>query len=317
MSTTSSGTDLKTKLAELRSNLCSVIRGKEDVVEKMLLALVAGGSVLIEDVPGVGKTTLAKSLARSVELEFQRVQCTPDLLPADIFGFSVYNPQEGSFRFRPGPIFTNILLLDEINRASPRTQSALLEAMAEDQVTIEGARRDLQAPFLVIATQNPVGHHGTFPLPESQLDRFLIQMSMDYPDSEYEMQMLYSQALSHPIEDLAPVLTQEQVVECQTLCRSVQVAKNVAGYMLEIVNRTRSDGRLSLGCSPRGSLLFFRAAQAIAFLKDRDYVLPDDVQQAAPDVLAHRLSAARSSHSSTAAKRDIVGDILSEIDVPV
>ncbi|WP_391540596.1 AAA family ATPase [Lignipirellula cremea] len=314
---TAADTTLRAKIDDLRNNLCSVIRGKSEVVELVLTALFAGGSVLIEDVPGVGKTTLAKALAASVELKFQRVQCTPDLLPADIFGFSVYNPQEGVFRFRSGPIFTNILLLDEINRASPRTQSALLEAMAEGQVTIEGELRKLEAPFLVIATQNPVGHHGTFPLPESQLDRFLLQLTMEYPDPKSEMEILYSQTSAHPLHALKTVLTHDELIDCQERVKSIHVAENVAAYLVAIVGRTRTDSRLKLGCSPRGSLQLFRAAQAIAFLHNRDFVLPDDVQKAATPVLAHRLSSARSAHASTAAKREIVADIVSQVNVPV
>lgn len=317
MNTATADASVGTKLQRLRDNLRSVIRGKNEIVEDIILALVAGGSVLIEDVPGVGKTTLAKSLAASVDMEFQRVQCTPDLLPADIFGFSVFNPQTGSFDFRHGPIFTNVLLVDEINRASPRTQSALLEAMAEQQVTIEGAHYDLSPPFIVLATQNPLGFQGTFPLPESQLDRFLFQLSLDYPDADSEIEILYDQVSAHPVNEIEAVLNREDVLGYQDLARSVRVERCMAKYVVDIVQRTRNDSRLRLGCSPRGSLMLFRAAQACAVLQQRDFVLPDDVQRVAPLVLTHRVVAARSAHTATALQREVVEDIIRQVDVPV
>ncbi len=306
-----------TRLPSLRSNLTSVIRGKDRIVDDIIVALVAGGSVLIEDVPGVGKTTLAKALAASLDLDFQRVQCTPDLLPADIFGFSVFNPQNGSLEFRPGPIFTNVLLVDEINRASPRTQSALLEGMAEQQVTVEGKHHDLPPPFMVLATQNPLGFQGTLPLPESQVDRFLFQLSLDYPDAQSEVEILYDQADAHPIHDIRPVLSREDVLACQAAARSVRVERSVADYMVEIVQRTRRDSRLRLGCSPRGSLMLFRAAQANALIHQRDYVLPDDVLRVAPLVLAHRVVAARSAQAGASWRSEIIDDLIQQVDVPV
>ena len=221
-------------LQKLRAGLQRVIRGKEAVIDQALVALLAGGSVLIEDVPGVGKTTLAKALATSLDLEFQRVQCTPDLMPADIFGFSVFHPQEGAFHFRPGPIFCNVLLVDEINRASPRTQSALLEAMEERQVTIEGVRHDLPTPFFVLATQNPLGFQGTSALPESQLDRFLLQLAMDYPSSENEVQMLFDQMDGHPLQEVAPVLSRDELIDCQRAVRETRVDESVAQYLVTI-----------------------------------------------------------------------------------
>ena len=305
------------KLQRLRENLNFVIRGKDQIVEEIIIALVAGGSVLIEDVPGVGKTTLAKALAASVDLGFQRVQCTPDLLPADIFGFSVFNPQSGGFEFRRGPVFTNVLLVDEINRASPRTQSALLEAMAEQQVTVEGTHNDLPPPFMVLATQNPLGFQGTFPLPESQLDRFLFQLSLDYPDAATEVEILYDQMLLSPVHEISPVLTRNEVLQCQLQARHVKVERCVADYMIEIVHRTRDDARLRLGCSPRGSLMLCRAAQATAYMQRREFVLPDDVQRVAPLVLTHRVVPAHSSQAGTPWQREIVQDLVRQVDVPV
>jgi len=304
-------------LEKLRENLRQVIKGKDDVIEHAILALICGESMLIEDVPGVGKTTLAKSLAASVHLDFQRVQCTPDLLPADIFGFSVFNPQDGSFQFRPGPIFCNILLVDEINRASPRTQSALLEAMAERQVTIEGNVHKLAPPFLVLATQNPVGYQGTFPLPESQLDRFLLQVSMDYPDTESEIDILYNQNTRHPADAITPVLSKEEVLQCQAKVRQIRVDRSIADYILQIAVATRTDERLQLGCSPRGSLKLFRAAQGLALLAGRSYVLPDDVQHIAPHVLQHRIVVTRSHSSKQAHQSEIIKELIDQVTVPV
>ena len=236
------------KLKRLSDSLAEVIFGKDDVIRDMLIALLAGGSVLIEDVPGVGKTTLAKTLASCVDLDFNRVQSTPDLLPSDIFGFSVLNPQDGKFSFRPGPIFCNLLLVDEINRASPRTQAALLEAMAEQQVTVEGRRYKLEGPFLVLATQNPVEHQGTFPLPESQLDRFLFRLSMNYPDTESEIDLLYAQTQSDwNGDDAGPVLSKAELLECHTLVRQVQVDRTVADYMVRIAHSTREHSQLIAG----------------------------------------------------------------------
>jgi MoxR-like ATPase len=311
------GVHLASKLKRLRHSLSSVIRGKQSILDDVIAALVAGGSILLEDVPGVGKTTLAKALAASLDLDFQRVQCTPDLLPADIFGFSVFNPQQGTFSFRRGPIFCNILLLDEVNRASPRTQSALLEAMAEKQVTIEGTHYALSPPFMVLATQNPTGSRGTFPLPESQLDRFLFQLSLGYPDAESEVEMLFDQANYHPLEKVVSVLTKEEVLACQSHVRQVRVEPEVAKYLVEIVRQTREDTHLKVGCSPRGSLMLFRASQAFAFLEERDYVLPDDVQRAAPLVLPHRIVASKASDASFQTQLEIVRSILKQVDVPV
>jgi MoxR-like ATPase len=303
-------------LARLRANLAEVIRGKPEAIEVLGISLTAGGSVLMEDIPGVGKTMLAKALARSIDADFSRIQFTPDLLPADILGSSIYNPVDGSFTFRRGPIFCNVLLADEINRASPRTQSALLEAMNELQATIEGVRYPLPAPFLVLATQNPVEFHGTYPLPEAQLDRFMIQLSLGYPDTDTEVDILFAQAQSHPLERIEPVVTRDEVVSMQEAVRRVHVDRSVARYAVEIVEATRRDARLRLGVSPRGSLMLFRAAQSCAFWQGRDYVLPDDVQRLAPHVLPHRVMLTPKAKYGGTGKAEIVADVVEHIRVP-
>ena len=304
------------RLRALAENLASVIRGKRQSIDISIVALLAGGSILMEDVPGVGKTTLAKALARSVDLEFRRVQFTPDLLPADILGSSIYNPVDGSFTFRPGPVFCNVLLADEINRASPRTQSALLEAMSESQATIEGERRPLPAPFLVLATQNPIEFHGTYPLPEAQLDRFFVQLGLGYPDADTEIEMLDAQAQEHPLERLAPVLDRAEVIALQQQVRKVAVERSVARYMVEIVQATRQENRLKLGVSPRGSLMLYRAAQAAAFASGRDFVLPDDAQRLAPFVLPHRIILTSKAKYAGTAKQQVIAEILQRVKVP-
>ncbi len=304
------------KLSLLRENLSRVIRGKTECVEAVVTALLAGGSVLIEDVPGVGKTTLAKALARSLDASFNRIQFTPDLLPADILGSSVYNPVDGSFTFRQGPIFCNILLADEINRASPRTQSALLEAMSEGQATIEGHRYKLPDLFLVLATENPIEFHGTYPLPEAQLDRFLMLLNIGYPSAEVEKEIFYLQAERHPLDLIQPVLSVEDVLDMQQKVREVTVEESVATYIVNIVAATRRDNRLKLGVSPRGSLMLFRAAQALAFLSGREFVLPDDVQSVAPFVLRHRIILTSQARYGGSASTEIIAEILRQVKVP-
>ena len=304
------------KLAALRTNLSRVIRGKSECIDVLVIALLSGGSVLMEDVPGVGKTTLAKALARSIDVSFQRVQFTPDLLPTDILGSSVYNPVDGTFTFRDGPIFCNVLLADEINRASPRTQSALLEAMSEGQATIEKTRYLLPSPFLVLATQNPIEYHGTYPLPEAQLDRFLIQLRLGYPDAETETDILYAQAEVHPVDELKPVLGRDEVLVLQQAVRRIRVEPVVARYIVEIVQATRTDPRLKLGVSPRGSLMLFRAAQAAALAAGRDYVLPDDVQRLAPAVLPHRVILTSKSKYGSVTAVQIVAETIDKVRVP-
>ncbi|TWT69581.1 ATPase family associated with various cellular activities (AAA) [Crateriforma conspicua] len=307
---------LRAHLADVQQSLESVIRDKSAVIERVLTAVLAGGSVLLEDVPGVGKTTLAKSVAALIDLKYQRIQCTPDLLPADILGGAIYQPSSGTFEFRPGPVFCNLLIADEINRASPRTQSALLEAMAESQVTIDGKRYDLEQPFIVIATQNPSGFEGTFPLPESQLDRFLMRLSMSYPNPESEVDLLLQQRVYEPSANLQPILHRESLLKLQAEVQNTTLDRKVAGYLVDIVGLTRRDPRLRVGCSPRGSKMLMRAAQAHALLKGRDFVLPDDVAELAPDVLSHRV-VSRSVSATMEEVGEILRDIVSQVEVPV
>jgi MoxR-like ATPase len=303
-------------VANLRNQLREVIRGNDEVIDILVISLLAGGSVLIEDVPGVGKTTLAKALSLSITGEFRRIQFTPDLLPADILGGSVYNPVDGTFSFRKGPIFCNVLLADEINRASPRTQSALLEGMNESQVTIEGQTHPLPSPFFVIATQNPLEFHGTYPLPEAQLDRFLTLLEIGYPERSVEVDILYSQIERHPITTISPVLALEDVIEIQSKVRKVNVDRSVGDYMVRITEATRNEPRIKLGASPRGSLMLFRAAQASALSSGREYVLPDDVQRLAPYVLSHRIILDAKAKYGGASPKKIIQDILEGISVP-
>lgn len=305
------------KLEALQANLNHVIHGKEQATRLLTTALAAAGSVLIQDVPGVGKTTLAKALATSIHAHFQRIQFTPDLLPADILGGSVYNPVNGEFTFRKGPIFTNILLADEINRASPRTQSALLEAMNEAQATIEGQPHPLPAPFLVVATQNPVEYHGTYPLPEAQLDRFLMLLRIGYPDSDTEVNILYSHSDVHPLEALGPVVTRDEIVAIQSAVRQVRVDEAIAAYIVTLVDQTRQDPALRLGVAPRGALMLFRAAQAAAFVAGRDFVLPDDVQDLAVPVLAHRIVLTSKAKYGGQSQEQVVQSIVERTEVPM
>ncbi len=310
-------TNLLKKVAELKGQLGKVILGKDEVIENLVIALLSGGHVLMEDVPGVGKTTLAKSLAKSLAADFKRIQFTPDLLPTDILGSSIYNPRDGSFTFKPGPIFANILLADEINRASPRTQSSLLEAMSERQASIEGKTYPLPAPFLVIATQNPVEFHGTYPLPEAQLDRFGMRINLGYPAKAQEVDVLYSQFHHHPLEDVTPVLDGAAVLEMQTAVRAVKVEPPLARYMVELAEATRHHGSVRLGCSPRGTLILFRTTQARAFVQGRDYAIPEDVKAVAVPTLAHRLTLDTKAKYSGVVKEGVVSEILDKVPVGV
>jgi MoxR-like ATPase len=310
-------TDRSSKTLEaLRAQLAHVILGKPEAIDHVLVALLAGHHLLMEDVPGVGKTTLAKALARAFSGAFRRVQFTPDLLPADILGASVYNPRDGSFTFKEGPVFANVLLADEINRASPRTQSALLEAMSEGQVSSEGVTRALPAPFLVLATQNPIEFHGTYPLPEAQLDRFGLRIGLGYPAAEAELEVLFSQADRHPLESVQPVLSAEDVVALQAEARSVRIERSLGRYVVALAEATRRHPQVRLGCSPRGSLMLFRAAQARALLSGRAFVVPEDVKAQAVPVLAHRLGLETKARYGGVSKEDVVREILDGVAVP-
>jgi len=299
-------------VTQLQRSIARAIFGKEDVIQLALITLLARGHLLIEDVPGVGKTTLAQALAKSFHCSFQRIQFTSDLLPSDVLGVSVYNPETREFEFRQGPVFANVVLADEINRTTPRTQSALLEAMNEAQVTVDGRTLPLPQPFLVIATQNPVEHHGTYPLPESQLDRFLMRIKMGYPSHETERQILRNRTSDDPATSIEPVADVADVLSMQERVTRIKVDSSLHDYALEIVNRTRKSDQLALGVSPRGTLMLQRAAQARAFLEGRDYCLPDDFKQLAISVFAHRVVAS-TRHASLQKKSETTENVLREI----
>lgn len=303
-------------LQRIREALGRVIRGKPEAIELLLVGILSEGHVLVEDVPGVGKTTLGKALAKALAMEFTRVQFTPDLLPADILGSNVLDPRDGSFTFHPGPVFTQVLLADEINRASPRTQSALLEAMSEKQVTLDGNTRALPSPFFVIATQNPVEYQGTYPLPEAQLDRFRIRVAMGYPDEAEELEVLFDRRTADPLDSVPAVADAGAVLALQAAVRETQVSEDVGRYLLRVVRATRDHLDLEQGVSPRGALALFRAAQARALLQGRSYVSPDDVQQLAVPVLAHRLRLGHQARYGGKSQRQIVEDVVGGVEVP-
>ena len=308
---------MREALDKLRENLKKVIKGKDDILELVLTALCSGGNILMDDVPGVGKTTLAKALALSIDGNFHRVQFTPDLLPSDITGSSIFNPKDSEFHFREGPIFTNIFLADEINRASPRTQSALLEAMNEGQVTVEGRTYRLEPPFLVIATQNPIEYQGTYPLPEAQLDRFAIQLEIGYPEEEDELEILYSRQSANPVNDLTPAIHRDQVCQVQKEIEKVKIEKSVGHYIVKIIRATRSDIRVKPGASPRALLALTKTSQAAAFLRGRDYLIPEDIKKLAPFVLSHRIILENKIRYSGISKREVLTEVLNTVEVPI
>jgi len=298
-------------------NVEKVIVGKRSVIERLLVALLCEGHVLIEDAPGTGKTMLARAIAITLGLDFKRVQCTPDLLPNDLTGVSVFNQQTRQFEFRPGPAFSNILLADEVNRATPRTQSALLEAMGEGQVSVDGVTYPLPRPFLVLATQNPIEFEGTFPLPEAQLDRFLVRLNIGYPELPEEDAMMQMQQLAHPIDRLTQVVDGTKLPVLQQQVRQVDVVASVRRYILDLIHATRDHPVLALGASPRGSLALFRTAQAQAALKGRNFVIPDDIKLLAVACLAHRMVVNPENALGGTTTSEVVGELLSRVEVPL
>jgi len=299
------------------TNVEQVIVGKRPQLILSLVSWFCEGHILLEDVPGVAKTILARALAKSVGCKFKRVQCTPDLLPTDVTGASIFNPKTTEFEFRPGPIFGQLVLADEINRATPRTQAALLEAMAEAKITVDGHSHTLTPPFLVIATQNPVDHEGTFPLPEAQLDRFLMKFQLGYPSMEEELRMLTMLQHQHPLESIGEVVSAEEIIACQHAVRTVHMDDKVRQYIMEIIHATRDHEDLTLGASPRGSIALFRGSQAMAALRGRDYALPDDVKFIVAPILAHRLILSPESRLRKVTAEQVVQDVVSEIAVPI
>jgi MoxR-like ATPase len=308
------------KINQIKAVIETVIKGKTETVKFALVALLAKGHLLIEDVPGIGKTTLANALARSLDLAFQRIQFTSDLLPSDVIGLSIYNQQNGRFEWNAGPIFSNIVLADEINRATPKTQSALLEAMSEEQITIEGISRPLPLPFMVVATQNPAEHHGTYPLPESQLDRFMLRLHVGYPSKADEREILRDRERENPLEFVRPVMTEADVLELQQMVAAVRVDEALVDYLLNIVALTRENESLELGISPRGTLALFRSAQAFALIEGRDYCIADDIKRLVLPVFAHRVIVNSRNHNPkrrTFEAEQILQDILQKVKVPI
>ena len=303
--------------SKIKENISRVIVGKEKTIERVLAVLISGGHVLINDVPGVGKTLLARSLAISLGLEFNRLQCTPDLLPGDVTGISILNLKTNEFNFRKGPIFTQILLVDEINRTTPRTQSALLEAMAERQVTVDGRSFQMEKPFFVIATQNPVEFEGTFPLPEAQLDRFSISLTMGYPDEQSERKLLKGISDEHPITSLKPVSGQDELDSVLKQVKEVEIEDSVLQYIISIVNETRSHRDIQLGVSPRGSIALMETARALAGIRGRRFVIPDDVKETACDILSHRIIIKPEARLMRRTNRDVINEIVESLPIPI
>jgi MoxR-like ATPase len=307
---------MRRDLVELQEQIGKVLVGKETVIELLMIALISQGHVLLEDVPGTGKTMLAKALAKSIHGKFSRVQLTPDVLPSDITGIQIYNPKDQTFEIKPGPVMTNILLTDEINRATPRTQASLLEVMEERQVTIEGETLKLNTPFIVVATQNPIEQQGTFPLPEAQMDRFLFQIQMGYPSLEEELQIMRLYRKNEPIDQLEPIYSPSELAILQKEAKEVELSPEVEHYLLQLVQETRQHEWVETGVSPRGTLAFMRAAQARALLHDRNFVTPDDLKALAPFILSHRLVLSMEGEMRTTKPR-IIAEILKKVEVPV
>ncbi|MBM7601537.1 MoxR-like ATPase [Virgibacillus halotolerans] len=305
------------KIEKVIKNINKVMIGKENAAALSLVALLAQGHVLLEDVPGVGKTMLVRTMAKSLDCDFRRIQFTPDLLPSDVTGISIYNPKELEFEFRGGPILGNIILADEINRTSPKTQSSLLEGMEEKSVTVDGKTIALQQPFFVMATQNPIEYEGTYPLPEAQLDRFILKLNMGYPSFEDELEMLERTSENHPIESIGPVMSREEVVAIQEEVKEVYIDPNVQEYIINLVTRTRKNSAIYLGASPRGSIALMKAAKAYAFILGRDYVLPDDVKFLAPFVLSHRIILTSEAKYDGVKSEDIVESIVKTTHIPI
>jgi MoxR-like ATPase len=308
------------QIERLQQAVETVIKGKPEAVRLAIVTLIAGGHLLVEDVPGVGKTTLAQALARALDCTFQRIQFTSDLLPSDVIGLSVYNQHSSVFEWKPGPVFANVVLADEINRTTPKTQSALLEAMAERHVTVEGTTHPLPAPFIVLATQNPIEHHGTYPLPESQLDRFMLRLRIGYPNLADEQQILRDRELNDPLDDLSPVMNAAEIVELQRSVSAVSVDDSLVEYLMNIVTATRDSEMLDLGVSPRGSLALFRAAQALALTEERSYCIPDDIKRLVLPIFAHRILV--SSRFASALRRSeeaeaVLKEIMKTVSVPL
>jgi MoxR-like ATPase len=312
--------DATEKIERLQQAIETVIKGKPEAVRLGIVTLIAGGHLLVEDVPGVGKTTLAHAMARALHCSFQRIQFTSDLLPSDVIGLSVYNQHTGVFEWKPGPIFANVVLADEINRTTPKTQSALLEAMAERHVTAEGVTHPLPAPFIVLATQNPIEHHGTYPLPESQLDRFMLRLRIGYPSAEDERQILRDREFRDPLDELRPVMTAAEVVELQNNVAEVSVDDALVEYLMRIAAATRDSEMLDLGVSPRGTLSLFRAAQALALTEERAYCIPDDIKRLVVPVFAHRILVSTRFSSSmrrTEEAEAVLKEIMKTVSVPL
>lgn len=308
---------VKQLVEEITKSIQQVIVGKSDTIELLIISMICRGHILLEDVPGIGKTTLAKSLAQSLGSSFSRIQCTPDLMPNDVLGFNFFNQKNSSFEFRPGPIFNQIVLVDEINRATPRTQSALLESMQEFQVTIDGNTKQLPSPFTIIATQNPIEMEGTFPLPEAQLDRFIMRLSLGYPSKEEENELFSRSDNNFLSEAITPITNSQEIINLQNIHKSVKVTKEIKNYIIKIISATRDEEDIVLGASPRASLDLYKACQAKASVNARDFVIPDDVKDLAPYILAHRIGISLNAQIKERTSDQIINKILDSIEIPI